>query len=1058
MNAWIANITRRPVAVGVVYGLLFIGGVVSGIRLPLESGPATDLPLLEVSTSWEHFSPETMEQMITAPLEEIAGRVEGVKRISSVSEEGRSTIRIALDAGTNIDLARLHLKELLSGFAETFPEELPALTMQISFPGQPRDPDGFLRYSLAGDLSAAELRGYAMNAIVPDLLLLEGIRSVELFGGAEPEIEIGVLPDRMAAFGVGPEDVTRALEGAASEVRTSTPGLGGIRSSVSISADLTSPDDLRRLVVGVTPGGEPVRLADIAGIQESDALSEVVYRVNGMPAVAIDLVPEPGTDIIHVSEEVKTLLHDHHERLPLGLSIVSESDPSDTGRREQRRFSVVLLFSILCIMAVLHVFLRDLRATIVAVCSIVVSLALAFFALFCLRVSLHLSTLGAIILSFVRVADTITILLNRITFHNSLKGSAEVQRAMTEIARPLSVSTIVTIGILLIPAVLFRTVEPRLSEYAITLGILHASSLLVSLTFVPTIAVAMSTSRRPQAHATSCQSFCTTMYQVILRKLMRIRWVVVGLSIWGVGIPLWLIPDHLPPDTSFAILYNRILDARWTGILREYLYPILGGSSYVFAARAAHEERADSRGSTSILVRITMPPGTDPHIYERIAIGIEDVVDGYREHLENTETIVTGDGAFVHFRVSDSASTTSIPHEIRELLTRSAGKTGGAEIRVYGFGAGFARTATLVPSFLVEVRGYTYAKVKEITAAFRTKVGSNPRIMDEEIGGVGGIQRHTEIAAVPDRESLSRFGITVNEAIHCLGMYAGTGVTYDRIRINGRARRLRVIQAGHHVFSTQNLHRAILATGSGRVLPLRTFFSFSGQPTPGQITRENQEYIRWVRCEYKGPYEEGRRILQRATASVPLPPGYDVRIAIPTAMNIVEDERIFLRWLWMTVAIVFMASAAYFDSFPKAAMVITGILISLTGPFLVLGLSSLHIGQNVYAVSLLLIGVAMTHAFLGIDCVAAGTRTKGLTVCAMIEAWSSRFQGMLMSASTALAGIVPFLWIADGDTQWYSAGWGFAGCLIASFVVNLVVLPVSYTLMVGIPVGRKSCG
>jgi multidrug efflux pump subunit AcrB len=253
----------------------------------------------------------------------------------------------------------------------------------------------------------------------------------------------------------------------------------------------------------------------------------------------------------------------------------------------------------------------------------------------------------------------------------------------------------------------------------------------------------------------------------------------------------------------------------------------------------------------------------------------------------------------------------------------------------------------------------------------------------------------------------------------------------------------------------QDLDRAFVATGSGRAFPLKTFFSFSTQLTPGRITRENQEYIRWIRCEYKGPYEEGQRILQRATAGLPLPPGYGVRIVPPTEEITDDEQRSLWWWLWIAAAIVFMASAAYFDSCLKAGMVITGSLISLVGPFLLFGFSSLPIVQSAYAVLLLLISVVMTQAFLSIDSVTAGIERKGPAITAIVGAWSSRLAGILMSTTAALAVIVPFLWIADRTTLWYPAGWGFAAGLLAAFIVNLIVLPVGFASMVVTADGRR---
>jgi hydrophobic/amphiphilic exporter-1 (mainly G- bacteria), HAE1 family len=1058
MNLWLEKIIRRPVAVGVTYGVLLLGCVVAFMSLPMEVGPTADLPVLEISTSWERVSSETVEQTITAPLEEMAGMLNGVRRIYSVSEEGHSRVSIEFEPETDLDLARLTLREHLAGFSLTLPDGVSTPSIQSSVPGERRDLRGFLSYSLAGGWGTSSLRQYAKEVIVPRLESVEGVRNVEVSGGADREVQVALFPDRMAAFGVNPDKVTGALIEARPDISTSVLQGGGMKAIVLMQSNRSSIRDLRRMVVSVTPGGAPVRLCDIAAVEEGLAASTGIYRMNGQPSVVVHLDKESDVSIVRVEEAVERAIQEVRSRLPKGMEIIRGSDKSDSLREELRALSTGGMFSILWIMISLQLFLRDLRASLVVLSSMVLSMSAAFLLFRLLSVSLHLFTLGGLVLGFTRVVDTTIALIDSIQFHSVQRRSDRILHAMAEVARPLIMSTVTAIGVLVLASILLRGAEPVLPEFALAFGIPLVSSLVVSLTFTPTIAGVMPMKGCAPTSPGHYMSTVMCMYQRLLRRLMRKRWWVIGLSVWALGMPLWLMPDHLEADNVLAVLYNRILDSRLTELLREYLQPVLGGSSYLFATRASSGERWDSGGETYLLVRITLPQGSEPDLYERIATRLEHAVMSYRKHLNNIATLVSREGAFVQINLTDSASATAIPLEIREVLVRSAERIGGVEIGVYGFGSGFAGHPAAVPSFLVEVRGYAYIKVKEVAEGFRKAVQRNPRITDVDIDGTAGGRRYLEVAALIDREALSRFGVRINEVVEALGQYAGATVAEGEVRLNGKILPLSATYAGHHDFAVHDLASAVVTTGSGRTFRLPSLITLRERPMTGRIIRENQEYIRWVRCGYKGPYREGEEFLHLTMAGMYLPPGYSIRTVLPGAVMPVTNVASTWWCVLATAAFVIMAATSFFESYAKGFVVLFSTPISFTGPFLIFGLSSLPFNSGGYAVMLLLIVIVTTNAILFIDCIARRVKNEDHTLASIIRGSSRRFRAIVTATTVTMGGITPFLWIMHRSNAWYSTAWGLAGGLLVSTVVSLIIVPVVYLAVSGLVEGVEAHG
>ncbi len=213
MRRLLQHLLSRPVAVSMACCAVAVGGIFAATRLPLGLAPSLDYPALSVHVNWGGASAEGVEQLLTAPIEEIAGSLRGSRRVRSASREGRSRITIEFDQQTDMNFARLELNERLAMFARQLPRGASYPVVERRIPEDIEQLQGFLAYSLAGPLSRTALGRIAREEIIPPLLRVKGVARVSLQGDEEQEIRIELLPDRLAAAQVTPGDIMGALEG-----------------------------------------------------------------------------------------------------------------------------------------------------------------------------------------------------------------------------------------------------------------------------------------------------------------------------------------------------------------------------------------------------------------------------------------------------------------------------------------------------------------------------------------------------------------------------------------------------------------------------------------------------------------------------------------------------------------------------------------------------------------------------------------------------------------------------------------------------------------------------
>ncbi|HUF78267.1 MAG TPA: efflux RND transporter permease subunit, partial [Thermoanaerobaculia bacterium] len=514
---------RRRVTVAMVAIAVMLFGLVAFTRLPINLLPDISYPTLTVETRFPGAAPAEVESLVTRPVEEAVGVVAGVERMSSVSRPGLSQVTLELGWGRNMDFAALDVRqklELLTLPQEAEqpvllrfdPENAPILRLYVTAaaPAAPGEAGEARAEGAAAPAAPApepdlyQLRYAGEEVIKKDLESTEGLAAIQVLGGYEEEIEVRVDEGKLALLGLSIGEVRDRLG------RENVNQAGGslyeeeARYLVRSRNEFENLGDILGTVV-LARDGRVVTLADVATVERGHKRREVVTRYGGREAVELALYKEGDANTVTVARAVAERLERTRQELPAGIQVVAGADQSRFIQASIREvLSNAFLGGVIAI-AVLLLFLRDARSTLVIGLSIPLSIVATFFLMYRTGTTLNIMSLGGLALGVGMLVDNAIVVLEAIyrrreeglpAFEAAKKGASEVGRAVTA-------STLTTVAVFL-PVVFLEGVAAQLfRDQALTVSFSLIASLAVSLTVIPVLAAVWMGGRGPRAEASS---------------------------------------------------------------------------------------------------------------------------------------------------------------------------------------------------------------------------------------------------------------------------------------------------------------------------------------------------------------------------------------------------------------------------------------------------------------------------------------------------------------------------------------------------------------------------
>jgi multidrug efflux pump len=482
------NISRifieRPVATTLLMIAILLAGAVAYKQLSVSALPQVDYPTIQVRTFYPGASPDVMASSVTAPLERQFGQMPGLTQMTSASSGGSSIITLQFSLDLSLDVAEQEVQAAINASFTFLPKDLP--TPPVYSKVNPADAPILTLALTSKTLALPQVEDMADTRFAQKISQLPGVGLVSISGGQRPAVRIHANPTALAAYGLTLEDVRTAITQA--NVNQAKGGFDGPRQAYIIGANdqLFSSKDYAGLIIAYR-NNAPIHLSDVADvIDDAENVNQAAW-INDSPAVIVNIQRQPGANVIEVVDRIKKLLPQLQNALPSSIKVTVLTDRTTTIRASVRDVQYELLLSVVLVVLVIYLFLRNLPATTIPSVAVPLSLVGTFGVMYLLGFSLNNLSLMALTISTGFVVDDAIVMIENIDryveegetpMEAALKGAKQIGFTILS----LTVSLIAV----LIPLLFMGDVVGRLfREFAITLGVTILISAVVSLTLTP---------------------------------------------------------------------------------------------------------------------------------------------------------------------------------------------------------------------------------------------------------------------------------------------------------------------------------------------------------------------------------------------------------------------------------------------------------------------------------------------------------------------------------------------------------------------------------------------
>jgi hydrophobic/amphiphilic exporter-1 (mainly G- bacteria), HAE1 family len=745
------KILNRPVTIIMFFASMFILGIISFNRIPLELKPDTEYPTLIVSASWSNVSPETLEKKVISLIESEVYTLENIYKVSSSSQSSYGSVTIEYKHGTDMNFAYLALNEKLFQVKKDLPD---AVKNRVSIRKYvPRDEldesRELISYNIFGDIALEELGLLIETNLKNDIMSIEGINSVEISG--IPKNELRILVDRKKAefYGITIADLNKLYQYGSRINSGEVTDSEMIRFSVDIDNELKSTDQINNIVLRHR-NGVPVRIRDIAEVYAARQEALSIRRINGQESVDISVFKEPGANAIATCDLVYEAFGKFTGSFPqYDLQAQIKYDSTENIRKEIGDIKIRGMLSLLIIMLVLLFFLKNIKLSVVIVLSVALSLLTSGFVLYFFDFTLNIVTLSGLVLSFGLLVDNSVVVLENIVrhFNTGVEKFKATVDGTKEVILPVLSSTLTTV-VVFIPF-LYMTGERRMYwiPMAIAVGTSLISSFFVSITFTPMLTGIFLTEKyRASFGRQETEEF--KGYSRVLKYFIGNRKVVLIL-------------------TALIFYFSYFLFDNYVDKGRRFNWNI----------------------ENTVTLYISMPVGSTVDMADEIIRNFETRIletGGYDKFTTN----VNSRSAYVQIKYTDDQYYTTAPFEMENQLVSMAVNFSGPFINVrnpLNQSGGYRSGGTTSKSYnsTLILKGYDYEGLKSEAQKLERYLVSNPRISDVDITGTGSWWRSSDQFSYTislDRKKLSAYNANVTDLVReirssCGG--SGTNVFFN---------------------------------------------------------------------------------------------------------------------------------------------------------------------------------------------------------------------------------------------------------------------------------------
>ena len=997
MIRWAAG---RPAVVWSGGVALILAGAVAFTKLPLATKTQVELPRLSVKADWFGASPELMEAYVTSPIEEVIQGVRGVKKVSSESGDGDADLTVELETGADVTMARLEINERLELLRDKWPLGMNPPRVANYTPEDLRE-QPLLTYSVIGPYTAGTLTRLSREQVEPRLSAVPGVSGVGLAGSAEPSVAVSYEPARLRQLGIDPDLLRATIRGARMVQALGEQRRGTNVLTVSVRDQPKVLADLEQLVIR-SSSGRVFRLDQLATVRPDEDNRGRFRRIDATPAVSLQISRLAGADAIKTADRIKATMAEIQLLLPTGVHFKLEQDESKELKKQLNDLLLRGGIAFAAVMLVLALAMRNWPSIWLVMGSAAVSIAGTALGLYLLGIPANLLTLAGLGMGIGILVQNGLVVVERLRHApDTVDGRADAGRRIA----PAVIGSTLTTAVVLFPFLYLQgNARAAFMPFAAAFLLALIWSVVSSIVMIPAVGAGHGIARGGWRRL-------HRWYTKSVIGLLRFRWATLVVVTGLLGLTTWGFIKKVPRSS-------------WGG---------WGGQR------------------SEVFVSVTFPRGSDPKSvdlaiqeFERLAVG--------GEGIDRVEAFSYGGGrGMMRVTFTKEASIGPLPAFMQEELTQRAVFIGGASIGVQGRGPGFYNGgggASSV-SFRIKLLGYSFAGVEQLARDLKGRLERIPRVRDVNInaGSFWGAERAVSVALAPDRFALARAGMTAADFGRAIQREVRGATGGQRLELDGDEVTVNVKAKGAQDRELGDLRNALVPNTSNAPVRIGDLASVGEKEGLSQITREDQQYVRVVSYDFRGPQKLANRTHKAFMAAISVPAGYTVG---DDRFEFADDDSTKGLWLVFAigVALVVLSVAAVFDSAWAAAMVFLSLPLALAGVAAIFWATGTAFSREAAVGVILVVGLAVNQSILLVDAALERRRAAGhgrLTAADIIYSARDRAGMIVLVTLTTMASLIPLALGTEIDSLFgaialATTGGTVAGTLGAMFVVPIMLL------------------
>lgn len=990
---------RRPVLATVLTIIIIIFGLIGYGVLGVREYPSVDNPIISVTCSYAGANADVIESQITEPLEQNINGIPGIRSLSSVSQQGQSRITVEFDLSVDLETAANDVRDKVSRAQRYLPRDCDPPTVSKA----DADAMPILMVAIQSDeLELLELSEIADLTVKEQLQTIPDVSSVQIWGERRYSMRIWLDPIKMAAYGLTPIDVKNAITQENVELPSGSIEGNSVELTLRTMGQMHTAEEFNNIILKES-NGNIVRLKDVGLTELGPADIKSYMKMNGIPMVGVAVVPQPGANHIEIADAVYERMEMIKKDLPESIGYTYSFDNTKFIRASIDEVKTTIYEAFILVIAIIFLFLRDWRVTLIPCIVIPVSLIGAFFVMYVMGFSINVLTMLAVVLSVGLVVDDAIVMTENIyiriekgmePFKAGIEGAKEIFFAV--------ISTTVTLVAVFLPIVFMEGTSGRLfREFSFVVAGSVIISSFAALTFTPMLATKILKKREKQQWLyRKTEPFfagLNRLYERSLAAFLKVRWIalVVMAGMFGLIAYLWgEIPEEMAPmeDRSQITINTRGPEGVSYEEMRDYTEDI---------AMLADSIIPDAQAITS---RVSSSSGN-------IRITLKDI---------------------------DKRSYTQM--EMAELLTDAVSKKTKARAFVQQQSSFGGRRGSMPVQYVIQAT--SIEKLQEVLPVFLQKVHENPvfKMSDADLKFSS-----PEARVNINRDKAGMMGASVRDVAETL-QYGLSGQRMGYFHMNGKQYEI-IGQINRQQRNTPTKIKSIyIRTDEGEMVQLDNFVEFIESVAPPKL----YHYNRFLSATISAGLADGKTIgdglkeMDKIAEEV-LDDTFRTALA-GDSKEFRESSSSLMFAFTLALVLIYLILAAQFESFKDPFIIMLTVPLAIAGALIFM--STGDITMNIFSQIgiIMLIGLVAKNGILIVEFANQKQENGEDKMSAIKSASLQRLRPILMTSISTILGLIPLVFAGgEGANQRIAMGTAVVGGMLVSTILTMYIVPAIYS-------------